>query len=187
MNGAKVGDFADGPKANAAEDQQRLGGAPKGILSEKPVRTIPDPAEPIPNAKDFGQRPRASVGRRRSFSEISSLTWDFPTKKSVSDPLLLRMSRLFSTILPFVLLLAAERITFADGTGGLDARVQGFIDANCMTCHDAESEKGDFRIDKLSSKVGLEDTPQWLEVMERISSGEMPPKAPAWLHGSPRE
>src|SRR6185369_10580048 len=48
--------------------------------------------------------------------------------------------------------------------------------AHCMSCHDAESEKGDFRIDKLSTKVGLEDNQQWLEVMERINSGEMPPK-----------
>ena len=40
----------------------------------------------------------------------------------------------------------------------------------------SDSTKSDFRIDGLSAKVGFEDTPQWLEVMERISSGEMPPK-----------
>ncbi len=37
-------------------------------------------------------------------------------------------------------------------------------------------QKGDFRIDNLSPKIGFEDTPHWLELMERISSGEMPPK-----------
>ena len=58
----------------------------------------------------------------------------------------------------------------------LDPKVRAYLDAHCLKCHDAESEKGDFRIDKLSPKVGFEDTPQWLEVMERINSGEMPPK-----------
>ncbi len=76
----------------------------------------------------------------------------------------------------FVLLLATVGGAGAAGLEGLDAKVRGYIDAHCMSCHDAESEKGDFRIDKLSNKVGMEDTPQWLEVMERINSGEMPPK-----------
>jgi mono/diheme cytochrome c family protein len=86
------------------------------------------------------------------------------------------MARVFAAILPFVALFAAASMAFADGAAGLDARVKGFIEAHCMSCHDEESQKGDFRIDALSSKVGFEDTPQWLEVMERISAGEMPPK-----------
>lgn len=45
-----------------------------------------------------------------------------------------------------------------------------------MNCHGAERRKGDFRIDNLSPKVGFEKTPQWLEIMERMNSGEMPPK-----------
>ncbi|MCA9165351.1 MAG: DUF1592 domain-containing protein, partial [Planctomycetales bacterium] len=36
--------------------------------------------------------------------------------------------------------------------------------------------EGEFRIDILSPRVGFEDTPQWAEIMERINSGEMPPK-----------
>ena len=58
----------------------------------------------------------------------------------------------------------------------LDAKVQAYMDTHCVDCHDGSSDKTDFRIDKLSAKVGLEDTPQWLEMMERINSGEMPPK-----------
>lgn len=65
---------------------------------------------------------------------------------------------------------------FAADSGGLDPKVQAYFDKHCLGCHDAESEKGDFRIDNLSTKIGFEDTPQWLEIMERISSGEMPPK-----------
>jgi hypothetical protein len=53
---------------------------------------------------------------------------------------------------------------------------QRFLNIYCVACHSAEVQKGDFRIDNLSEKVGTEDTPQWLEVMERINSGEMPPE-----------
>lgn len=58
----------------------------------------------------------------------------------------------------------------------LDPTMDAFLEAHCIRCHDEDSEKGDFRIDNLSPKVGFENTPQWLEIMERINSGEMPPK-----------
>ena len=53
---------------------------------------------------------------------------------------------------------------------------QPFIMKYCVECHDAKVQKGDFRVDNLSQKVGIENTPQWLEIMERINTGEMPPK-----------
>ncbi|MDZ4403086.1 DUF1592 domain-containing protein [Prosthecobacter sp.] len=58
----------------------------------------------------------------------------------------------------------------------LDPKVQSYLETHCLKCHDADVQKGDFRIDNLSPKIGFEDTPQWLELMERINSGEMPPK-----------
>jgi Protein of unknown function (DUF1592)/Protein of unknown function (DUF1588)/Protein of unknown function (DUF1595)/Protein of unknown function (DUF1585)/Protein of unknown function (DUF1587) len=58
----------------------------------------------------------------------------------------------------------------------LDNKVNAYFKTHCLECHRDGSDKSDFRIEKLSSKVGFEDTPQWLEVMERINSGEMPPK-----------
>jgi len=58
----------------------------------------------------------------------------------------------------------------------LDPKVGAYLEAHCLDCHDATTQKGDFRIDTLSPKIGVENTPQWLEIMERISSGEMPPK-----------
>ncbi len=58
----------------------------------------------------------------------------------------------------------------------LDPQVRAYFATNCLRCHRQDSKESDFRLDGLSSKVGFEDTPQWLEVMERISSGEMPPK-----------
>jgi len=84
------------------------------------------------------------------------------------------MSRRFATIISSVFLLSATAESALPA--GLDSKVQGYIESYCMSCHDAETQKGDFRIDTLSAKVGIENTPQWLEVMERINSGEMPPK-----------
>ena len=54
--------------------------------------------------------------------------------------------------------------------------MQPYLEANCIRCHGAKKQKGDFRLDELSREVGIKDTPLWHEVMERISSGEMPPE-----------
>jgi hypothetical protein len=61
-------------------------------------------------------------------------------------------------------------------TAAQDSRIQSYFDAHCMKCHGPDEAKGGFRIDTLSRNVGSENTPQWLEIMERINSGEMPPK-----------
>ncbi len=58
----------------------------------------------------------------------------------------------------------------------LNPQVDAYLKTYCLGCHREKSTKSDFRIDKLSARVGFEDTPQWLEVIERINSGEMPPK-----------
>ena len=64
----------------------------------------------------------------------------------------------------------------AEQAAGFDPKVRAYIETHCAKCHDAEVQKGEFRIDTLSANVGFENTPQWIEVMERINSGEMPPK-----------
>ena len=86
------------------------------------------------------------------------------------------MSRRLAAILLSVSLFSASGEVRAAEAGKLDAKVQAYIETHCTECHDAKTQKGDFRIDTLSAKVGIENTPQWLEVMERINSGEMPPK-----------
>lgn len=58
----------------------------------------------------------------------------------------------------------------------LEQVMQPFLTKYCVECHSADLHKGDFRVDNLSPKVGTENTPQWLEIMERINSGEMPPE-----------
>ncbi|HEX7898396.1 MAG TPA: DUF1592 domain-containing protein [Planctomycetota bacterium] len=75
--------------------------------------------------------------------------------------------------LPLLSLLLAPQLSFA---AAQDPKVKAYFDAHCMKCHGADAPKADFRIDTLSPLVGVENTPQWLEIMERINSGEMPPK-----------
>ncbi len=50
-----------------------------------------------------------------------------------------------------------------------------FLETHCIRCHGEDKQKGDFRLDDLSREIGYKDTPLWAEVMERISSAEMPP------------
>ena len=65
---------------------------------------------------------------------------------------------------------------WAQPAGTLAPKADRFFKAHCIRCHGEEKQEGDFRIDTLSPKVGFEDTPQWVEIMERINSGEMPPE-----------
>jgi hypothetical protein len=64
----------------------------------------------------------------------------------------------------------------AAAADGLDPKIAGYLGKHCLECHSAGSKKSEFRIDTLSAKVGFEDTPQWLEIVERINAGEMPPE-----------
>lgn len=68
---------------------------------------------------------------------------------------------------------SAAELVAADA---LDLKVQAYFQTHCLACHSEKSEESDFRIDALSPKVSFENTPQRPEIMERISSGEMPPK-----------
>ncbi len=52
-----------------------------------------------------------------------------------------------------------------------------FLEKHCLRCHGSQKEESDVRIDQLSRdfKSGS-DTHRWAEVLEKINSGEMPPK-----------
>ena len=54
---------------------------------------------------------------------------------------------------------------------------ESFLEKHCVRCHGPEKEKGDLRIDQLSRdfKLGV-DSHQWAESIEKVNSGEMPPK-----------
>lgn len=54
---------------------------------------------------------------------------------------------------------------------------EALLEKHCVHCHGPEKEKGDLRIDKLSRdfKAGV-DSHHWAEALEKVNSGEMPPK-----------
>jgi len=55
--------------------------------------------------------------------------------------------------------------------------VKPFLDRHCVACHGAAKQKGDLRLDTLERDfVGPRNAGHWTEVMDRINSGEMPPR-----------
>jgi hypothetical protein len=54
---------------------------------------------------------------------------------------------------------------------------EAFLEKHCVRCHGPQKEEGDIRIDRLSRdfKAGL-DSHHWAEAIDKINSGEMPPK-----------
>lgn len=54
---------------------------------------------------------------------------------------------------------------------------EGFLEKHCVRCHGPQKEEGDIRIDRLSRnfKAGT-DTHHWAEALDKVNSGEMPPK-----------
>lgn len=58
-----------------------------------------------------------------------------------------------------------------------DKAVLPFFAAYCDRCHDAKTQKGEFRLDTLSRDFAAgPSTMKWMEVIERMNTGEMPPK-----------
>jgi hypothetical protein len=77
--------------------------------------------------------------------------------------------------LPSILVLAGSSVYSA--TPGFEKEVLPFFKNYCLRCHDAEKQKGKFRLDTLKFEFGVEATAQtWVEVLFRINSGEMPPE-----------
>ena len=54
---------------------------------------------------------------------------------------------------------------------------EAFLEKHCVRCHGPQKEEGDIRIDKLSRdfKAGR-DSHHWSEALDKVNSGEMPPK-----------
>ncbi|NBV21559.1 MAG: DUF1592 domain-containing protein [Proteobacteria bacterium] len=65
----------------------------------------------------------------------------------------------------------------APAASDFDKAVAPFLGEHCNRCHDEKVHKGEFRVDNLSRDFLMGGSAsKWAEVMDRISSGEMPPK-----------
>ena len=73
----------------------------------------------------------------------------------------MKLTRRFNTVLrlPWMVCVALTAgAAWAAPSAALDPKVRVYSQQHCLKCHDADAEKGDFRIDNLSPKVGFEDT-----------------------------
>src|SRR5690349_19621749 len=58
-----------------------------------------------------------------------------------------------------------------------DTHAIAFFKEHCLRCHGPEKTKGDLRLDQLDADLSKPATFQrWRDVLERVESGEMPPK-----------
>ena len=83
------------------------------------------------------------------------------------------------TVLPLLALLSAGPV-WASETASYDQAVKPFLATHCTACHGEKKQKGDLRLDTLANTAADFASPgtagHWMEVMERINSGDMPPK-----------
>ena len=55
-------------------------------------------------------------------------------------------------------------------------RVKDFLEKHCSDCHDADTQKGKFRVDNLRLELATADAAKdWGRVLNRLDAGEMPP------------
>src|SRR5262245_26493022 len=58
------------------------------------------------------------------------------------------------------------------------SRVEPLFRTHCYSCHGVEKPKGELRIDKLDPDLAKgSDRDHWLDVMDRLQFGDMPPEA----------
>ncbi len=80
-----------------------------------------------------------------------------------------------STLLLALLPLTAT-FGFTNAVSGAEP-FEAFLEKHCMRCHGPQKEEGDIRLDKLSRDFKLgRDSHHWAEALDKVNSGEMPPK-----------
>ncbi len=70
----------------------------------------------------------------------------------------------------------------ARGEAAHDPAARAFLEQHCFKCHGEEKQKGDLRLDTLAAPPG--EATRWLDVLNAIQSGEMPPPKEARPDGA---
>jgi len=86
--------------------------------------------------------------------------------------------RLFSLHLMRLVFLALTTTALAEPPQAvLDTKHRAFLKDNCLTCHNAEKQKGKVRLDDIAFTLdSVEKADLWQKVLNSINSGEMPPE-----------
>ncbi len=79
-----------------------------------------------------------------------------------------------------LLALVCARYASAAELDTYEQAVKPFLVTHCTSCHGEKKQKGDLRLDTIKTDFTSPATAgHWMEVMERINSGDMPPKKEA--------
>jgi len=77
-----------------------------------------------------------------------------------------------------LLLVAAHFVALDASAADFDRDAERFLEQHCLRCHGEKKQKGELRLDTLSRDLTQPGTAgRWSDVLEKISSGEMPPES----------
>ena len=76
-----------------------------------------------------------------------------------------------------ILFICLSASAFESDSKSYDKVVRPFMEKHCFNCHGPKKQKGKLRLDTLSSNlIETSATQKWIEVMDSLSLGEMPPE-----------
>ena len=78
-------------------------------------------------------------------------------------------------LLATVALAACGAIVDVGSATDFDTEVLPYLERNCIRCHGPTKQRAELRLDTLSRDLQT-GSDAWLEVIERIKAGEMPPR-----------
>jgi len=109
---------------------------------------------------------------RRLFRRETQLPQQCVPRQSLGTRLQILGTSLWKTMI----VLALAYLSFPGVTCGSES-LDSFLAKHCVQCHGPQKEEGGLRIDQLSRdfKSGS-DTHHWAEALDKVNSGEMPPK-----------
>ena len=109
---------------------------------------------------------------------LSDFTRMYPEQKLL--PKAVRSPRLFFRLLGGLVLFGASwvdaTVQAQQPAAVLPEKHQTLLKEHCLSCHDAEKQKGKFRIDNLAFSITDNlSAERWQKVLNALNSGEMPP------------
>ncbi|MDQ3622682.1 MAG: DUF1592 domain-containing protein [Verrucomicrobiota bacterium] len=100
-----------------------------------------------------------------------------PVSTSTGRPVAKPVLPLFLTALVFAAFAGAVAAVEPDV---FQHAIAPFLEEHCADCHDADEQKGKFRVDNLTPELGNPDAVRrWEKLFDRVANGEMPPKKKA--------
>ena len=79
------------------------------------------------------------------------------------------------TSLLFIFLLTSAFSLYSDDLVNKNKQLKGFVDKYCLDCHDTDTAKGDFDLEKMLIHFDGKNSKLWERMVLRIEAGEMPP------------